>query len=262
MKKIALGFIILFVGFFIRSPWAHAAAITLNATSSAFAGASSNTTVTSSITISAGTNMVLYANVGYYTAAAGVTSTASFNGVPMTLLTSSTKANGTDVYDAVYYLVNPPTGTNVASSTVSSAAKAMTIHLNAYNNVNQSTPFGAATTTSQTTNPAESASITTLAVNSWILDGATFGYTTSTTTTYTQGGSQTLLTQNTTPQASAAFAIGSVTSRKTGTTIQSYTMTETSVSSANLPASAMVVVELEAAPPVATTSDAIFFAGD
>jgi hypothetical protein len=244
MKKILYLTIAIFALTMYAAP--ASAAISFNASSSAAAGASSNTTVTSSITIAAGSQIGVVENIGAYSSAAGNTISASFNGSPVTLIASATRANSTDVYDYMYDVVGMPAGTYVASATVTSASKVLTMSLNAFNGVNQCTPIGAATTTSQTTNPAESASITTTAVNSWILDGATYGYTTSTTSTFTNGASQIQRTNPGSTQAGNAFGSSGVTSDKPGTTITSYTMTQTANFTANLPASVMIVAELEA----------------
>lgn len=125
-------------------------------------------TLSLSHTIGSSANMILLAYVSFANSpSARSLSSITYAGQPMTLATS---ANSNSSYSkvAIYYLVNPPVGTNTLSITLNGSAS---IHLGAvsYYNVNLSSPFGTPVTASSLLHSYFSVSVTS-ATNELVTD--------------------------------------------------------------------------------------------
>lgn len=245
----------LLLGFLFFAPDAHAA-ITFNASSSAALGTPSIQTVTSSITVSSAANTIVIANVVWQASSGGKVNTTTYNGVPMTFYASTTKSNSSFAGNLIYYLVNPPTGTNIVSTTFNSAPKEISLSVVAYSGVNQATPFGASSTITASAGLLASTSITTQAANSWILDEGGVGTQSSSIPTWTPGSGQTQRVTTGVEQGAFNFSNSLVSGDKAATTIGVYGMNET----LNFSPDAWVynVIELEAASVSATVSPMSF----
>jgi hypothetical protein len=97
----------------------------------------SGTGTTASVSCDAGTdtNRVLYAAIGQRTSAV---SSVTYNGVPLTLVTSQTTLSTLGLY--IYRLVAPPTGVNTLTVTLGSSSAEIALMCLPYSGVNQVTP--------------------------------------------------------------------------------------------------------------------------
>jgi len=125
------------------------------------------TTKTWTHTTSSGTNRILEleADIWQDTAGAGTVSSASYNGAALTKVTSSL-SGGMD--SEIWYLVNPASGTNTVSVTITGATDAIKLSVSTFTGALQSSPVDVTSTATGTSgNP--SASLTTTAANDLVL---------------------------------------------------------------------------------------------
>ena len=125
------------------------------------------TTTFVSVTCS-GVQRLLLLKATIQSAAVSITK-ATYAGVALTpYLRSADSTNATS--EETWYMVNPPTGANPVSITLSASAYMHSSNL-CFQNVNQTTPFGASgAVTAQASSAAHAITLTTTAANSWIVD--------------------------------------------------------------------------------------------
>jgi RHS repeat-associated protein len=107
-------------------------------------------------TVSSGANriLVLAADIWQDVAGSGTISSATYGGVALTKAASSASVN---MNSELWYLVNPPSGANTMSVTVTGATDAIKLGAADYTGVAQTSPVDATTTTTGTSgNPTES----------------------------------------------------------------------------------------------------------
>ena len=104
-----------------------------------------------------GSNRVLFVKVTYYDNADSV-SAVSYNSVAMTLVPSSTVSNGQYTVEW-YYLINPATGSNTVSVTMTGSVWDIGIASISFTGAHQTTPYGTPVTgTGSSTTPSVSVS--------------------------------------------------------------------------------------------------------
>jgi hypothetical protein len=165
MVKKLLPFLLL--GFFL-APQAHAA-ITFDSSSTAHFAATTGST--SSITIAAGSNMLLEICVNTNAVSNNVTAvsvSSSVAGTGSATFVASTSA-GTRPAFLYYWLSSSPTAGTVYVSTTLSASVASNIGLADYFGVNQTTPVDTSTNIVKTV-AKPSSTIVTANANEWVLD--------------------------------------------------------------------------------------------
>lgn len=119
-----------------------------------------------------GSNLVLYVGVDVHIPLGGSITSASYNGVAMTLIISTQGSNGvsnTGFLNGIFYLANPATGAHTVSVSFAGGAASAEGGSISLTGVDQTTPVDASScTTSVTGEP--SVTLTTIANNSWALD--------------------------------------------------------------------------------------------
>lgn len=129
-----------------------------------------NSTISFSHTIGSGSNRIVFFYL--WIVQGGPTTSITYNGVAMTLLRLGNPGGGSRAM-RVYYLVNPPTGTNSVSVTISTTVD-WVASLVSYTGVNQSSPFANDGFVDQASVTSLPRTITTSFNNSWHL-GFGFG---------------------------------------------------------------------------------------
>lgn len=178
-------------------------------------------TVTWTHTMGAGTNQVLIVGIQNFSSTLRTVNALTYNGVGMTLL----KAANTGSFDAgeLWYLVNPTTGANTVSCTLSGSASGISAGGMSFTGVDQTTPMDVVGGASQAGSGASiSGSITTVTDLAWVFGTVTYD---DPTHTLTCGN-----TQDWNSTASSHIGAGSHTGPKTPAGSQSLTWT----SSANV----------------------------
>ncbi len=120
------------------------------------------TTIWSHTVTASGSNRILVVTTSWRSGG-GIVTGVTYNGAAMTGLATTTTTGGANVYhNKVWYLLNPSTGTNTVSASITALTNTSDIHLSAtsFTEVNQSTPFG----TFASSSPSGSATSITLDV--------------------------------------------------------------------------------------------------
>ncbi|MEZ0209181.1 MAG: beta strand repeat-containing protein, partial [Candidatus Paceibacterota bacterium] len=121
---------------------------TFDATSTKVFSLSANTATTttwSHTVTSSGSDRILIVTTAYRTTSTTTVTGVTYNGVAMTgLATSSSNGWSNSYANKIWYLLNPATGANTVSATITGGSSQSDIHLSAtsFTEVNQSTPFG------------------------------------------------------------------------------------------------------------------------
>jgi hypothetical protein len=122
----------------------------------------SGNSFSSSFTVDAGSNLVAFAAVGWWDGTGQSVTSISLGGQTMTSCGAAVSVNdaGLIYYAQVFYLVNPPTGTQTLAITMTSGTYGVAANVITFTGVNPNTPVRSGTYTTSSGGPVTSASQT------------------------------------------------------------------------------------------------------
>jgi len=128
-----------------------------------------DTLTISSFAVGSGSNRFLFVGVSWGTGTGVTLSSVTFNGDPLTRLSSSLITNST-LNAEIFYMVAPDNATGDIVVTMSGATRVTVAGAIALTGVDQTNPIGAKITNSNTSQSSITTNLTTTYSNSWILD--------------------------------------------------------------------------------------------